>query len=205
MNSEAIFAQKIIEKPITWNETRRKLSLEYLKERHGLEQNEPTIMPKMVVCHWTAIPTFEATFRAFDSPTLPNWRPELKVSQLNVSSHYLVDRDGTIYRLLPDTILARHVIGLNYCAIGIENVGDGDKLKLTDAQLKANELIIRRLCEKFKIEYLIGHYEYTKFVGTNLWKEADPNYRTTKTDPGEDFMQKLRKNVENLHLKQPPK
>jgi N-acetylmuramoyl-L-alanine amidase len=195
------FCQKIVEKPIIWNEARRQLSLEYLKERHSLEQKEPTISPRMVVCHWTVIPTMEKTFEAFNSPTLPDWRPELKVSQLNVSSHYLVDRDGTIYHLLPDTLLARHVIGLNYCAIGIENVGDGDKLKLTEAQLKANELIIKNLCKKFKIEYLIGHHEYTKFVGTDLWRETDPKYRTNKTDPGEEFMLKLRENLKELHLK----
>ena len=32
-----------------------------------------------------------------------------------------VDRDGTICRLMPETWMARHVIGLNYSAIGIEN------------------------------------------------------------------------------------
>ncbi len=35
----------------------------------------------------------------------------------------MVDRDGTRYRLMPETYMARHVIGLNYYSIGIENVG----------------------------------------------------------------------------------
>ena len=195
------FGQKlrIIEKPIVWDSTRRALSLEYLKNRHGILQKEPTIKPKMVVCHWTAIPTFEASFVAFNSPTLPNWRPELKeASLLNVSAHYLVDRDGTVYHLLPDTILARHVIGLNYCAIGIENVGDGKNNPLTEAQFEANYLLIKDLQKKYKIEYLIGHHEYTKFRGSNIWKETNPNYQTSKNDPGDKFMSRLRKKLKKL-------
>lgn len=126
---------KIVEKPIVWDSTRIALSVEYLKQRHGIDQTQPTIQPKMVVVHWTAIPTFEKSFFAFNSSTLPNARKELQnASQLNVSAHYLIDRDGTVYHLMPDTLLARHVIGLNYCAIGIENVGDGGKNPLTKEQ-----------------------------------------------------------------------
>ncbi len=196
-----IFGQKlkIVEKPIVWDSTRRALSLEYMQNRHGIIQKEPSIKPKMIVCHWTAIPTFEKSFAAFESPTLPNWRPELQnASRLNVSAHYLVDRDGTIYHLLADTIFARHVIGLNYCAIGIENVGDGTNFKLTDAQFEANYLLIKTLQKKYKIKYLIGHHEYTKFRGSKLWNETDPNYQTSKTDPGDEFMNRLRERFKKL-------
>lgn len=193
---------KIIDKPITYDSTRIKLSLEYLKERHGIIQKIPTIQPKMIVLHWTAAKTFSSTFNAFNPAKLPNGdRKDIaKVSSLNTSSQYLIDRDGTIYRLMPDNYLARHVIGLNYCAIGVENVGSAD-FPLTDAQLKANEDLIRYLTKKYKIEYLIGHYEYTKFKGTSLWKETNPNYQTGKNDPGVDFMQKIRTNVKDLNLK----
>ena len=196
---------KIVEKPIIWDATRRALSLEYMKNRHGIEQKEPTIRPKMVVCHWTAIPNFEKSFFAFNSPTLPNARPELKnASLLNVSAHYLVDRDGTVYHLLPDTIFARHVIGLNYCAIGIENVGDGTNNKLTEAQFEANYLLIRQLQKKYKIEYLIGHHEYTKFRGSSIWKETDPTYQTVKSDPGDEFMNRLRMKFKKLKKESTP-
>lgn len=196
-----VFGQKlkIVEKSIIWDSTRRVLSLEYMKNRHGIEQKEPTIQPKMIVCHWTAIPTFEKSFFAFNSPVLPNARAELKnASRLNVSAHYLIDRDGTVYHLLPDTIFARHVIGLNYCAIGIENVGDGTNNKLTEAQFEANYLLVKQLQKKYKIEYLIGHHEYTKFRGSNIWKETDPNYQTSKSDPGDEFMNRLRMKFKKL-------
>jgi hypothetical protein len=37
---------RIIEKPITWNAEREQLSLQYLKDRHGLEKSSATIEPK---------------------------------------------------------------------------------------------------------------------------------------------------------------
>lgn len=197
------FSQKIIEQPIIYDSTRKALSLQYLQERHGLTLTEPTISPKIIVSHWTVIPTFEDSFNAFNPVFLPNVRKELKrASPLNVSIHFLVDRDGTIYRLMPENLMARHVIGLNWCALGIENVGDGNKFPLTEAQLKANICLVKYLKKKYKsIEYLIGHHEYTSFQNTPLWKETDANYRTEKSDPGKEFMEKLRNGVKKLNLK----
>lgn len=194
---------RILEKPITWNNEREELSLKYLKERHGLEKETATIDPKIVVVHWTAIDNIEVTFDVFDSPTLGGRADLTGASNLNVSSQFLIDRDGTIFRLLPDTTFARHTIGLNYCAIGIENVGSDDS-PLTKEQLKANEELIRYLKRKYAIDYVIGHHEYQKFQETDLWKEADPDYRTVKSDPGDEFMNKLRSNLEDLNLKPVP-
>ena len=196
-------SQKIIDRPIVYDSVRKALSLQYLKDRHGLVQTEPTLFPKMIVSHWTAIPTLEGSFNAFNPVMLPAGRKELKgASPLNVSIHFLVDRDGTIYRLMPENLMARHVIGLNWCALGIENVGDGNKFPLTDAQLQANIFLVKYLKKKYKtIEYLIGHHEYTTFQNTPLWKETNPNYRTGKTDPGDEFMNKLRTAVKKLGLK----
>ena len=195
---------RIIDKPITWNAEREALSLKYLKDRHGLDQKEASINPQMVVVHWTAIDNIEVTFDVFDSPTIGG-RPDLtSASNLNVSSQFLIDRDGTIFRLLPDRTFARHTIGLNYLAIGIENIGSDDA-PLTKAQLKANEELIRYLKRKYPIDYVIGHHEYQNFQTTPLWKEEDPDYRTVKTDPGDKFMAKLRKNLSDLGLKPIPK
>lgn len=196
----------IIEHPITFNDERKILTLEYLENRYGLEQDTPQIVPKMIVLHWTVIPTFEKSFEAFDPVALPNWRPDIKdVSGLNVSSQFMVDRDGTIYQLLPETTMARHVIGLNHCAIGVENVGGTDDLPLTKAQLKSNIWLVRFLKKKYNIDYLIGHYEYTLFENHALWLEKVAGYRTKKTDPGPDFMLNVRKAVRDLDFKELPK
>ncbi|MEP7323106.1 MAG: peptidoglycan recognition family protein [Saprospiraceae bacterium] len=183
---------KIVDKPIVWDTLRKRLSLEYMHEHYGMtDVRAPLITPSMVVVHWTAIPTLAASFNTF-KPAILEGREDLqKASTLNVSVQFLVDRDGTIYRLLPETAFARHVIGLNHCAIGIENVGDGDQYKLTDAQFKANVQLIQYLHYKYPIRFVIGHHDYTKFKDHPLWKETDPNYLTEKTDPGDAWMERL--------------
>jgi N-acetyl-anhydromuramyl-L-alanine amidase AmpD len=199
-------SKEIVDKPIVFDQERIELTSAYLMEHYGIQQESPGISPKMIVLHWTVIPTLEEAFEAFDKPTLPNSRPDIvNASSLNVSSQFIVDRDGTIYSLMPETNMARHVIGLNHCAIGVENVGGTEALPLTRAQLKANIWLVEYLYEKYPIEYLIGHYEYTNFVDHPLWLEKDKNYRTLKTDPGKDFMEKVRKATKNLNFKPVPK
>lgn len=194
----------IVDKSLIFDEQRKALTLEYLKDHYDLEQETPTIIPKMIVLHWTVIPTFEKSFETFNPSTLPG-RPDLQAaSALNVSSQFMVDRDGTIYRLLPETIMARHVIGLNHCAIGVENIGGTNDLPLTKAQVKANIWLVDYLANKYDIEYVIGHYEYTNFEGHELWLEKDDGYRTEKTDPGEDFMTKVRKATNQHNFKPVP-
>jgi N-acetyl-anhydromuramyl-L-alanine amidase AmpD len=196
---------KIIEKPIEYNQERTRLSVEYLKERHGIIQTKPTITPKIIVLHYTAGGTIKTNFNYFNNIKIENARKINKdQSLLNVSAHYLIDRDGTIYHLVDDNLLARHTIGLNYCSIGVENIGS-KKEPLTDKQVIANANLIRHLCKKHKIEYVIGHSEYIKFRKTALWKETNPNYITYKEDPGNQFLIDVRKLITDLNLKSKPK
>jgi hypothetical protein len=85
----------------------------------------------------------------------------------------------------------------------VENVGSG-RDGLTPAQLKANEDLIRYLKSKYDIEYVIGHYEYKLFRNHPLWKETDPNYLTSKSDPGVPFMTAIREKIKDLKLKGAP-
>lgn len=197
----------IIDRRITFDDQRIKLSLDYIEEHYGYRPEYPSIQPKIVVVHHTVIPTWEKTFDTFNPTTLASFRKEISsAGALNVSSQYVVDRDGTIYRLMPDTLMARHVIGLNHCSIGIENVGGTEELPLTEAQLDANAKLVEHLAQKYKIEYLIGHHEYQAFKYTNhpLWKELDDNYLTNKSDPGDAFMSSLRGKLKKLDLMLPP-
>jgi N-acetyl-anhydromuramyl-L-alanine amidase AmpD len=198
-------SNSILDKPIIFNEERNELTLQYLQERYGLDQQTPSIDPRMIVLHWTAIPTFEGSFDAFLHPKLSNWRPDIKnASSLNVSSHFLVDQDGIIYRLMSETKMGRHVIGLNHCAIGVENVGGTADTPLTEAQLKSNIRLVRYLARKYDIDYVIGHHEYTLFEDHEFWLEKDDGYRTKKTDPGEEFMKKIRSATRNLNFEKTP-
>lgn len=198
-------SSRIIDKPIDFEQDRIDLSLAYMQDRYALKKTSPKIDPKMIVLHWTAIPDLEGSFNAFKRSKLPQSREAISgASQLNVSSHFLVDRDGTIYRLMPETLMARHVIGLNHTAIGVENVGGTKETPLTNAQLQANIWLVKYLKSKYDIEYLIGHYEYTNFEDHELWLEVDDGYRTQKTDPGEDFMEEVRNAVKDLKFKPVP-
>jgi N-acetylmuramoyl-L-alanine amidase len=191
-------------KPVVFDAERKKLSVEYMKSRYNIDKDSASITPRMIVLHWTAIPTLEQSFDAMNPTLLPGSRTGLaSASSLNVSSHFLIDRDGSIFRQLPDTAFARHVIGLNHCAIGVENVG-GSNAPLTRAQLKANEALVRYLKRRYQIEYLIGHYEYKDFDDHPLWLEVDSAYRTMKTDPGKSFMKKIRRRTADLQLKGSP-
>lgn len=195
----------VIQKPIIYNQEREALSLAYMQEHHGLRPEQPVIEPKMIVVHWTGIPTLKGSFEAFYPTRLPGSRTDIQsASALNVSVPYLIDYDGQIYQLMPDTLFARHVIGLNYCAIGIENVGDGNQYPLTEAQLQSNIRLIKHLAKKYDIDYVIGHHEYHKFIGHSLWKEKDPDYLTKKYDPGDEFMRKIRAHLQDLDLKPLP-
>ncbi|MCE2612149.1 peptidoglycan recognition protein family protein [Flavobacteriaceae bacterium D16] len=198
-------SREIIDKPVVFDLEREALTLEYLRDRYGLDRETAEITPKMIVLHWTAIPTFEGSFDVFNSSKIAGWRTYVQqTSGLNVSAHFLVDRDGKIYRLMPETTMARHVIGLNHCAIGVENVGGTEDTPMTKAQIKANIFLVKYLAEKYDIEYLIGHYEYPLFDGHELWLEKDAGYRTEKDDPGVDFMREVRKATKNLNFKPIP-
>lgn len=195
---------KIISKPIDYSSERVRLSIEYLKDHYNIIQNSAAISPKMIVLHYTAGGTVETNYKYFNKTYLESARNVLKKqSVLNVSSQFIVDRDGTIYQLMEPNTFARHTIGLNYCAIGIENIGSKNQ-PLTEKQSLSNAQLIRYLTKKYNIEYLIGHSEYGIFRESKLWKETDPNYFTVKDDPGKDFMKKVRLLVADLHLKEKP-
>lgn len=195
---------KVIRKLIEYNEARKNLSLQYLEERHGLIQKTPVIVPVMIVLHYTAGGTVNSTFNYFNRLQVEENRQYNKTfSKLNVSAHYVVDRDGTVYQLVEDTLFSRHTIGLNYCAIGVENIGGPDQ-PLTKNQATANANLIKMLAKKYPIQYVIGHSEYVAFRKSGLWKESNPSYITYKQDPGEAFLQQVRLLIADLKMKTKP-
>ena len=200
---------KIIDKPIDFGKERIAMTKSYIKQHYGLKVNNIKITPKIIVLHWTAEMSFNKSFNRLKPQKLLSDRKDIaKASLLNVSSQFLVARDGTIFRLMPEDWMARHVIGLNYSSIGVENVGGkGNKIDdLTPAQRRSNIALVKYLKAKYpSIEYLIGHHEYRQMESTSLWLEKDKGYRTVKSDPGKKFMSDIRSAVRSLNLKTPPK
>ena len=186
----------IVDKPVLWNDYREQLTREYAETHYGMSVT--TIEPRAVVVHWTAGSTWESAYYTFYDETRADGS-----GTVNVSSQFIVDRDGTIYRTMPETKLARHVIGYNWCAIGIENVGGVNNAEdLTDAQLQANIELIRYLHEKYPtIEYVFGHYQQVEARSSGLYIEHVQGYYSLKPDPGKIFMNDLRNELEGDGLK----
>jgi len=193
-----ILAIDIIQKRIVFDNKRVELTKEYIKSHYSLKVNNIKIKPEIIVVHHTGINDFNTSFMRFYASVLPNDRGDIKkAGKLNVSTHFLVNRDGSIYQMMDETTMARHVIGLNYSSIGIENVG-GEKFEdnLTAKQLEANIKLIKYLQKKYKsIKYVIAHSEYKTFENHSLWLEKDTSYRTIKHDPSIRFMKELRKKL----------
>lgn len=197
-------APVILDRPIAFGDERKRLTVEYRRIHQDPAIDDITIEPSMIVLHYTGGGSAEATWRYFNRTRLESRRKKLRGGgAVNVSAHFLVDRDGTIYRLMPETWMARHCIGLNHIAIGVENVGDGDRYPLTAAQVRANAALVRHLVATRGITHLIGHHESRALEGTPLFVERDPGYRNRKPDPGEDFMRAVRRAVADLGLRGP--
>lgn len=164
--------------------------------------------PKIIVVHYTVIPTLEETMTYFQPNRIASDRGLVADSgALNVGVQFVVDRDGTIYQSYPANVMSRHVIGLNHVAIGIENIGSADlgapatanQQPLTQEQLNANVSLIRYLQSIYpSIQFMIGHFEYQELENPehpahDLFVEDQPSYRTDKVDPGKNFLFELRR------------
>jgi N-acetyl-anhydromuramyl-L-alanine amidase AmpD len=191
----------IVDAPIRWSPERAALTLAYRRAHSDQDATDLVIAPRVIVLHYTDGGSAKATRGYFDNLRIEASRPDLaRAGAVNVSSHFLIDRDGTIYRLQPETQFARHCIGLNHIAIGIENVGDDKRWPLTDAQVAANVALVRDLSARFAITHLLGHHEVMQFRDHPYFVELDARYRNDKPDPGPRFMQRVRAGVADLKL-----
>jgi beta-N-acetylhexosaminidase len=167
---------------------------QYAERHYGV--HSWVLRPKVIVEHYTANESFGATWNAFavDAPD-----PELGELP-GTCAHFVVDRDGTIYQLVPLDVMCRHTVGLNDVAIGIEHVGTSDAEVLHDAaQLRSSLLLTRWLMARFHIALanVIGHNEslsspyhhelYKPWAHQTHgdWTRADMNvYRAKLARPG---------------------
>lgn len=189
----------IVDRPVKFTTHRNALSKEYTKIHYGFEID--TIIPKAIVIHWTATNDLDSVYNYFYSEETKD-SDSVEYGRLNVTSHFLVDRNGSIYRLTPETAMNRHAIGWNWCAIGVENIGGVDgQQDLTMQQLEANTRLVRYLKNKYgSIEYVLGHYQQDCGKKVGLWIENVPGYYAYKIDPGPIFMKKLSENLADTQL-----
>ncbi len=113
--------------------------------------------PNFVIIHHTLQSSSEQTLMTF---TLP---------RTEVSSHYLVGKDGTVYHLLNDYLRAHHagvgkwgnVTDMNSCSIGIELDNNGAE-PFAEAQIASLLSLLSRLKQDYNIPpaNFIGHADF---------------------------------------------
>ena len=208
-NANTIISIKITPHCLPNEAQRKQYTIEYLKIHHktfkpsGDIEKDTTMIPKMIIIHHTGTNGIKEVISTFESSSINPKRAPIKYGRVNVSAHFVIDQDGTIYQLLASNRISRSAIGLNHLAIAIENVGGTNKTPLTNAQLEANKNLIITLTAQYPtITHLIGHHEYLSFENHPYFSEKIDQYRTIKIDPGDIFMEKLREKIKHkINLK----
>jgi beta-N-acetylhexosaminidase len=148
---------RIVQRPIPFPRKRKREMAAYAKRHYGLDTYRLE-QPHVVVEHWTAGNSFSSAYNTF----APD-RPDVELHELpGVCSHFVIDTDGTIYQLVPLTIMCRHTVGLNYTAIGIEHVGTSDNAVLGNPRVLRSSLKLTnwlRCTQGIKVRNVIGHNE----------------------------------------------
>jgi beta-N-acetylhexosaminidase len=148
---------EIISRPIPFPASRKSEMAAYAQRHYGVAGYRLTD-PHVVVEHWTANSSFDATFAIF----APD-KPDVELHELpGVCSHFVIDTDGTIYQLVPLGIMCRHTVGLNYTAIGIEHVGNSDDAVLGNPRVLRSSLALTNWLRcRYGIDVgdVIGHNE----------------------------------------------
>jgi N-acetylmuramoyl-L-alanine amidase len=117
-----------------------------------------------IVLHATASSSVQSAIAWFTNP------------ESKVSAHYVIDKRGTVYRLVPQQYAAWHAGACymkraNLRSIGIELVNKNDGIEpYTPEQLTTMRQLILLLKNNLPIRYLVSHAEIAKPQG----RKTDP-------------------------------
>ena len=143
--------------PIPYGSSRKHEMAAYSLRHYG-EDTYVLSHPKVIVEHYTETGTALEAFNTF-APDVP----DAEFHELpNTCAHFLVEPSGRIDQLVALSVRCRHTTGLNWTAIGIENVGYSDQAILNDrAQIAASLRLTRWLRCRYAIalKNVIGHNE----------------------------------------------
>jgi N-acetylmuramoyl-L-alanine amidase len=150
--------QPIIRQWLIPYDTARKRQMAAYSLRHYGEDTYVLSHPKLIVEHYTETATAQEAFNTF-APDVP----DSEFHELpNTCAHFLVEPNGRIDQLVPLSLRCRHTTGLNWTAIGVENVGFSDRAILNNpAQIAASLRLTRWLRCHYAIalKNVIGHNE----------------------------------------------
>jgi N-acetylmuramoyl-L-alanine amidase len=150
---------RIVWTPIPFGAKRKAETVAYSRRHYGsfIKPTWRLIHPHVIVIHYTEA-SYSSTFNTFASDV-----PDSELHELPATSaHFVIDTDGTIHQLVSLGTMARHTVGLNWTAIGIEHVGFSDAQVLGDRrQIGASLRLVHWLRCRYGIEIknVIGHNE----------------------------------------------
>ena len=163
---------QIVQDPIPFGAAREQQMRAYALEHYGIDSYK-LVHPHLIIWHYTESSTFQSVWNTFADDV-----PDVTYHELpQVCAHFVVDTNGRIYQLVPLEIMCRHVVGLNYTAIGIENVGFSDQQVMGDAaQFDASLALTRWLRCRYGIPVsgVIGHNES---LSSPYYRELVPAFR----------------------------
>ena len=146
----------IINHWIPYPAKRRRQMGAYSKRHYGVWSDR--LSPRVIVEHWTQTTTARPVFDEFSADV-----PDIELHELpGLCAHFVIDRNGKIFQLVPLNLMCRHTVGLNDHAIGIEHVGMSDSDVMNNhAQITASIRLTRWLRCRYKIAVsnVIGHNE----------------------------------------------
>ncbi len=147
----------IHEWPIPFPRARKQQMAAYSLRHYG-EDTYVLSRPRVIVEHYTETATALQAYDTF-APDVP----DSEFHELpNTCAHFLVEPSGKIDQLVALTLRCRHTVGLNWTAIGVENVGFSDAQVLGDrAQISASLRLTRwlRCTYGIALKNVIGHNE----------------------------------------------
>jgi beta-N-acetylhexosaminidase len=148
---------QIVQKPIPFSAQRRSETAAYALRHYGLKTWRLE-QPRVIVEHYTGSTSFSSAWNTFASDA-----PDAELHERpGTCAHFVIDRGGTIYQLVPLSTICRHTVGLNWTAIGIEHVGTSDASILeSPRQIGASLELTLWLMHRYGISLpnVIGHNE----------------------------------------------
>jgi hypothetical protein len=148
---------RIAQSPIPFPQARKDQMRAYARAHYGIDSYR-LVDPHLIIWHYTETTTYQSVWNTFAADV-----PDSEFHALPQDcAHFVIDTDGTIHQLVPLDIMCRQVVGLNYTAIGIENVGESDQQVMGDArQYTAGLTLSHYLRCRFHIPVsgVIGHNE----------------------------------------------
>lgn len=181
LRTDGYVAPMAVWDPIPFGATRRAQTARYAGKHYGVKSAALTDV-RQVVLHYTVSPTYASARSVFASNAKAR-TPTGEYVSPGTCTHFVVDRDGTIYQLVSLRWICRHAVGLNHRSVGIEFVerSSADNILNRPKQMAAGVALVRWLQQRYGIadNDVIGHGMVNS---SKFFQERAKGWRNTHTD-----------------------